>query len=337
MDLTQPIDITAVMSAVKKHANLLNAIDRLDASEVLKHFTPMPGIRDSIELGKVEGGTISSKYMGVFIGNKNLGKIVPRTLKVRPVVAEMADEPERYRRSYITEIPGELRKEHPFEVWIISHGIGLASKDLLEVIFTAEYDASTDAKGIEDSFDGLGTIIEADKTANKISAANKNLFATGTLTRANIGEKLLEMWRQMPLTFRRKKSKLFLSDQLGDLYDDWLKDESVVMLNDDPGKEEFLRGTKKKCEIVRLTNLPDDSQFVMLTTKENIVYGFDKLSDLKSMKPFESGNPYIFTATMKYVIGFQLISIHHSEFCINDKPVTPVPVTETETTTQTEG
>ena len=83
MDLTQPIDITAVMSAVKKHANLLNAIDRLDASEVLKHFTPMPGIRDSIELGKVEGGTISSKYMGVFIGNKNLGKIVPRTLKVR--------------------------------------------------------------------------------------------------------------------------------------------------------------------------------------------------------------------------------------------------------------
>ena len=146
------------MTAVKKNANLLNASDRLDACGGLKHFTPRPGIRDSIELGKVEGGTISSKYMGVFIGNKNLGKIVPRTLKVRPVVAEMADEPERYRRSYITEIPGELLKEHPFEVWIISHGIGLASKALLEVIFTAVYDASTDAKGIEDSFVGLGKI-----------------------------------------------------------------------------------------------------------------------------------------------------------------------------------
>ena len=59
MDFKAPIDITAVLTAVKKHKDILKAVDKLDASEVLRHFTPVPGITDSLELGKVEGGSIS--------------------------------------------------------------------------------------------------------------------------------------------------------------------------------------------------------------------------------------------------------------------------------------
>ena len=99
MDFKAPIDITTVLTAVKKHRDILKAVDKLDASEVLKHFTPVPGITDSLELGKVEGGSISSKYTGKFTAGKYLGKIVPRRLVVRPVVMEMSDEPERYRRT----------------------------------------------------------------------------------------------------------------------------------------------------------------------------------------------------------------------------------------------
>ena len=66
MDFKAPIDITTVLTAVKKHRDILKAVDKLDASEVLKHFTPVPGITDSLELGKVEGGSISSKYTGKF-------------------------------------------------------------------------------------------------------------------------------------------------------------------------------------------------------------------------------------------------------------------------------
>ena len=121
MDFKAPIDITAVLTAVKKHKDILKAVDKLDPAqsaqllEVLKHFTPVPGITDSLELGKVEGGSISGKYTGKLTAGKYLGKIVPRRLVVRPVVMEMSDEPERYRRTYIAEVPGTLRKEHPFE------------------------------------------------------------------------------------------------------------------------------------------------------------------------------------------------------------------------------
>ena len=286
MDFKTPIDITAVLTAVKKHKDILKAVDKLDASEVLKHFTPIPGITDSIELGKVEGGTVSSKYTGTFEAGKSQGKIVPRRLIVRPVVMEMADEPERYRRTYIAEVPGSIRKDHPFELWLINHGHELASNDLLFAIFTARYSAKEEDKDINDAFDGMGTVIEDAKAVGDVSSLEGNVYTTGELTRANIGEKLLEMWRHMPRTFKRKKNiKMFISDDLGDMYDDWRKDEGTIVIGmkEDTSDTQHLLGSNNRCELVRLPNLPDNSQFVMLSTKENCCYGFDKESDFKSI------------------------------------------------------
>lgn len=326
MNFNDPIDITAVLTAVKKHRNLLTAIDKLDAFEVLKHFTPIPGITDSIELGKVEGGTVSGKYIGTFKAGKNMGKIVPRRLIVRPVVMEMSDEPERYRRTYIAEVPGSLRSKHPFELWIINHGHTLASNDLLNAMFIARYSAKEEDTDIEDAFDGLGTIVTEGIAAGDISVSEGNMFETGELTRANVGDKLLEMFNNMPETFKRKKDiKMFMAGKVGEMYDQWRKDEGVVVIGmtEETAGTEYLIGSNKRCEIVRLPNLPDNSQFVMLTTKQNVCYGYDKESDFRSIRPFNSGNPYRFNAAGKYLIGFQYVSVHKAEFCINDRPVDP--------------
>ena len=51
-------------------------------------------------------------------------------------------------------------------------------------------------------------------------------------------------------------------------------------------------------------------------------------SDFKSIKPFQSGNPYKFTAAGKYVIGFQVVSVHKAEFCVNDRPLDPAATNE---------
>jgi len=158
--LTAPIDIQAVIGAVKLHEDLLTAIDMLDAGEVLKHAYGIPGVTDSITLGRVEGGAVSAMYNGIFIGRTANGAVVPRTLTVYPVKIEEADEPERYRRTYITEVRGGLYDGgHPFEVWLIDHVLKLASQDLLNVLFTAQYDstqissqANTDIKYAFDGF-----------------------------------------------------------------------------------------------------------------------------------------------------------------------------------------
>lgn len=326
MDLNNPIDITAVNAAVVKHKDVLKALDILDVQDVLKDCTGIPGVTNSITLGRVTNGTISSKYTGIFLGTNNLGKIVPRDLKVQPIVAEMADEPERYRRTFITEVQGGMwDKKHPFELWIIQHGIALASNDLREVLFIAKLDNGEGKTKIEHSFDSWGSIIEADKTAGDISKQKGNITETGNINRANCGERLLLIWRSMPKTFRNKKDAvMWISEDLGDAYDDWYKDEHVREVEYDAAGQVYLEGTNKKCRLKRCSAFPEGSQFVLLTTKGNMVYGYDKPGDMKSMRAFPSGNPYLFTATMKYVFGGQFVSVHPSEFMINDQPLVPV-------------
>ena len=332
MDLTAPIDIQGVIGAVKLHQDLLTAIDMLDAGEVLQHCYGIPGVTDSITLGRVEGGAVSSMYNGIFIGRTVNGKVVPRTLKVYPVKIEEADEPERYRRTYITEVRGGLYDGgHPFEVWLISHVLQLASQDLLNVLFTAEYDStqisSSANTDIKYAFDGWGSIAWKEITAATptISTAIGNMYATGVMDTTNIGDKLLAMWRSRPETFRRKASKIYMSADLVDMYTDWYeaKYTFVAGVGDEEGHPLFLRGTGKKCEIVKVYGLPKDSQFVILTTQQNMCYGFDKESDLKTVLPFNSGNPYWFTMAGKYVFGTQFASIHSSEFCVSDRRLTP--------------
>lgn len=328
MDLTKPIDVQAVIGAVKEHRDLLTTLDSEAAAAMLQHFTPIPGVKDSLVLGRTTLGKVSRKYTGSFVGTKQAGKIVPRTLTVYPCVMEMDDEPERYRRTYITEVKGGLDPNaHPFEIWLINWGLKSASQELHDVMMTAALSSSSSDTDLEDSFNGLMTIIETEKNANNFSADNGNLYATGAFTRSNIGDKLLEMYRAMPNTFRNKSDqKLYISADLGDLYDDWLNDQGYMVLSQitETTGQKYLRGTNGKLEIVRLTNLPEGSQFAMITSKLNVVYGYDTDSDFQSLMPFVSGNPYHFTAAGKYVIGFQLVSLDKSEICINDQPVTPV-------------
>lgn len=325
MDLKSPIDISEVIGAVREHQDLLTALDAEDAASVLQHFTPIPGVKDSIVLGRTTLMKISRKYTGQFIGSKEAGKIVPRTLTVHPCVMEMDDEPERYRRTYITEVAGGLNPEsHPFEIWLINYGIKCASQELHDVIMIA--DLNSEQSELKDSFDGVGTILMDEKTATNISAEKGNMIATEEFSRANIGDELLKIYRNMPNTFRNKTDiKMFLSSDLGDMYDDWLADQSVFVLgsNAETADTKYLRNTKGKVELVRLTNLPEGSQLVILTTKQNICYGYDDPSDFSSLTPFSSGNPYHFTAAGKYVLGFQFVSLDKSELCINDKPLTP--------------
>jgi len=321
MDLTKPINIEAVNNTAVKYKDVLKSLNMLQVAEILKDCMPELGVQSSTVLGKTEHGSISKKYTGTFTGDKNIGTIVPRTLNVYPVVAEMADEPERYRRSFIADVSGGLwDKRHPFELWLLQYGVSIASEELYYKIFTAKLQ---DGEALEKSFDGWFTIIDADIAAGKISEALGNLYATGAITRPNAGEVLLEMWRSAHKVLRHKQTIMWISEDVGDLYDDWYRDEHDNPPFVDQAGQVFLEGTNKRCRLKRCAGFPDESQRVILTTRQNMVYGTDKLSDMKAMKAFNSGNPYLFTAAMKYVFGTQFVSIHQREFVVNDQPGNP--------------
>lgn len=326
MDLTTPIDITAVIQAVREHQDLLVTLDAEQAGDILQHFTPMPGVKDSITLGRTTLGRISHKYTGQFLGQLAAGKIVPRTLKVYPCVMEMSDEPERYRRTYITEVKGGLDpNSHPFEVWLNNYGIKTASKELHDVILTAKYDSDDSKTALSDSFDGPLTIIQQGITDGEISVANGNLYTgMATLTSANIGTELLKMYRAIPDKMKKFEVQMHISNDLGEMYDDWLDAQGTLITGSgaETAGQQWLRNTQKKCKLIRLTGMPANSQFVWITIKENQFYGYDKESDMSTIVPFNSGNPYLYTAAGKYVLGFQFATFDKSLFLCNDKGMT---------------
>lgn len=333
MDYTTPIDITAVLEAVREHQDLLVTLDAEQAGDILQHFTPMPGVTDSITLGRTTLGKISHKYTGQFLGQLAAGKIVPRTLVVYPCVMEMSDEPERYRRAYITEVKGGLDpNSHPFEVWLNNYGIKSASKELHDVILTAKYDADSKKTSLADSFDGPLTIIQKGITNGDISDANGNLYTgMATLTAANIGTELLKMYRAIPQTMKKYEVQMHISVDLGEMYDDWLDAQGTLITGSgaETAGQQYLRNTNHKCKLIRLSGMPEGSQFVWITIKENQIYGYDKESDMNTIKPFNSGNPYLYTAAGKYVLGFQFATFDKSLFLCNNKPIVPEVTPET--------
>lgn len=325
---TTAIDITAVNTAVRKHTDLLTTIQQEEANDILQHFTPMPAVRDSITFGRTLLGQISRKYTGEFKGQVAQGKVEPRTLKVYPCVMEMSDEPESYRRAYISEVAGGLTK-HPFEVWLNNWGVKSASKELHDAFLSAKYDSSSSKTSLSDAFDGPLTVIQAAITDKTITVAKGNLINTGAMTAADCGDKLLAFWRKLPAALRRQNVKMMISMDLGDLYDDWLEAQGTYVIGS--GAEEagakYLRGTGRKVELVRMSGVPSGkSQFFWVTLKENQYYGFDQMSDMSTLLAFASGNPYLYTAAGKYVFGTQFVTFNNYVFACNEQGMT-VPAT----------
>lgn len=329
MNLNEPIDITAVNTAVKAHSKDIISVEHQGADAMLRHMTPLTGITDSYTFTEAYFKSVSSKYTGEFKKQGNIGSFGKRTLTVHPCVIEVLDEPERYRRTYITEVRGAMEiAKHPFEVWLVNHILQQASEDLLPAIWNAKYDASDEKTALADSFDGLGTIIKAAKTDGEIAEGKGNVVSTGKFTRADIGTQLLSMWRHMPERFRMMKSKMYIPFAMGDLYDDWFADEhpnvhSPKQSPDETGQQ-FLYGTNGKVELVRCSGMPEDSSFAMLTLQQNVAYGMDKPSDMRTLKAVPAD--YKFKALGKYVFGTQIATLRSELFCTNDQNVNPLDV-----------
>jgi hypothetical protein len=320
VDLTKPIDISAVNNTRIEYSNVLVGLNMMAVADLLANMTPRLGVLSSLVLGKTEHGTIAKKYTGTFVGDKKIGTIVPRTLVVYPCVAEIDDEPERLRRSYIADVAGGLwNQAHPFELWLLQYGIKLASEEMFYALFPAVRSEVAENVALTDSFDGFFAITDADITAGRVSAVKKNLYANGAITRANAGEYLLDMWRSRHKSLRNVNTNLWMSYDVADLYDDWYRDEHDNPPMVDQAGQIYLEGTNGRCKLIRTAAFPEASQRVYLTTRENMVYGTDKLEDMKAMMAFASGNPYHFTAAMKFIFGTQFVSVHEREFCVNDR------------------
>lgn len=319
IDLTKPIDISVFNNTGVQHSKDIKTLNMLKAEDALKFFSLEMDVKDSRKIYEFNptGGN-SKKYNKNFTGG-SIGEMTGRTITVYPIVYEMSDEPERYRRTFINDIALKKADETTlFELWLRQRGIEAASEELYNAIWIAKRDEDENKKGIEYAFDGIETIIEADIASEEISTSKKNLYDAGeAFNVGNIGESLLEQFRGAHQTFKEKGGVMIMNHTLAEMYDSWYQAQHDKPPMIDTAGQMFLEGTNGKCKIIRLGCIPAESQRVVLTSDMNLCYGIDNLNDLKNLRAFPSGNPYTFDATLKYVFGTQIRSIHPRNFVTN--------------------
>jgi hypothetical protein len=205
--------------------------------------------------------------------------------------------------------------KHPLELQIIALVVNKISEKLNKALFSAVRNAS--GTTTLDLFDGFDTILEADKLAGRISTALNNYFDLGTITKANVCDKLRDFYQASNDELQDQDTKLFLPKTIYNWYNQTYKEENGSLPYNQQYKKTFLEGTDDACELVPLVS-KKNMHYMELTTKKNMLVGVDQMSDREFVKVREVDNPWKTQFVMKMLFGVQIESVHASNLAVGD-------------------
>ena len=312
----------------RKEALAMPVADLLNGA--LQHMTLHKGVAGDETVGAIGSGAEVRPYK-TEKGATDTGRIIARTLTT--YLGDVLEEFDPY--ILFTTVYGEQfsDKTERKEADIVRDLVLAMAKSVAKKLGLNLFSASRDASGTTtaDLFNGFGTIAAAEISDGNISAANGNYMTTAAITSANVGDVLKSIYDNASEELQEAANlKLFVPKAVKILYDDWfLAHFGAVSYNAAYGRK-YLHGTDDHCEIVALSGLKN-SQYIYLTTKENMLVGCDQLdaSGREKVLVRVPDNPKVVQFFMCFFWGVQFQMIE-KEFLLVAEPVTE-PETEPET------
>ena len=183
-------------------------------------------------------------------------------------------------------------------------------KTLSENLNAVIWSAVRNANGTTSAalFNGWDTITSTEITAGNIAAAKGNfLQLTENITSENAVDVLKNAFRAANKILKAQKTKMYISQDILDMYEDayftlhaatpWVKGF----------EQKILEGSNGKCELVPLSS-KEGSQYIHLSTKENMLIGVDQMSDEEDVIiEHHSAFTLEFVATMFFGVEFESI------------------------------
>ena len=240
----------------------------------LKYITLVPGVRNQLTWGELTGDAQLAPWSKS--NNKDADyKIEGRTLQVWPGNCSYNFDPmEVFQSIYGQSIMlGQAMTTHQIARMVATYFAAKIGKHLNEHIWDAVRDVNGDKT--EDLFDGFDTIIGAEITAEKISAAKGNLFEfDAAITESTAVDQLKEYWRAANKLLRGRDCFMYLPEEVYWAYiDDYQARHGALPYNTEYEKL-TLEGSGGKCHFVVLSNMAD-SPYLKITTKPNLLLGTD--------------------------------------------------------------
>lgn len=261
---------------------------------MLDEVLPFASIRTGIQ-GKIIGGTLSTNAeLRPYKTDKNAQTdattITPYEWEtfLGDVVKEF--DPNAILGTLYTELTNKKPTDREITRLVALEMAKKVGESLYNNLFTAVRDAS----GLTTAalFNGWSTQIAAAVTASTLTSALKNyqdLTATA-ITSENVGDVLKLAWRALDPQLKKQRVNLMLPVSILEMYDDWY----VANHNGIPYNTKFeqntLEGSNGRCTFAPLYNM-DDQDYMIFSTKENMLIGLDQESDKEDVRIRECDNP----------------------------------------------
>lgn len=294
-------------SAVNYRKDLL-VMPVIAAEATLQHMTPRPGIAGREVLGQLSGGIELGPYDPNRVDDSGV-KIEPRTLETfLGSVVKKFD-----LNSVAKTVYGSLTTQ----------GEALASTDLsMQVLYYLAmqlgqnlnkhiWDAKRNDAGTTtvDLFDGFDTITAKEISAGGIATSKGNFMQLSTaIDESNATDILMSIYESADDNLQGVPTKMYIPFNIYRAYNkDYLASFGNVVYNQQY-KKTFLEGTDNLCELVPLVS-KKGSQFIHLSTKSNMVYGYGDGLDSEKIA-IEKHHEFLlsFVATMFFGCQFETIS-----------------------------
>ena len=302
----------ALVESGHRYRKELLAMPVIAIEDTLKHMTKRLGIRGKETVGSISNGAKLRPYK-TDKGATNTTVLDGRTLET--FLGDVVEEFDPY--TIYTTLYGESVATERTKLQIVK-AIAMeiakeATSDLIYAIWTGVRDASGNTT--TDLFDGFDTIAGKEITAGNIATNKGNLVALGTITAANVGDKLKAFFRACHPLLKREAVKLFVPVVIKEMYEDWYQANVGAIPYNTSFEKNILEGSNKKCEIVDLVGM-EESEHLFISTKRNMLVGMDQESDREHVEIRRCDNPKLVQFFMLMFFGVQFESIDARRLCV---------------------
>lgn len=298
-------------AAIKYRSELL-MLPIIGCQDTLQYMTARPGIRYKERVGTMSGEAQFAPYKPTRATDFNLN-VDYRELETffGSVVSDF--EPNSAVSTLLGT--GATKGDGQITTPTAKSVLALIAKSLSEHLNDAIWNGVRNATGdtSKDLFNGFDTITQSEITAQNISAEKGNyLKLTEDITAANAVDVAKKILFSLDPRLRSQELFLYCSQDFVDKYNEgYLLSHGGIPYNTEYGQT-AVEGSNGKLKLVPLYNKAD-SKFMHVTTKSNMLVGFDQMGDIENVMVKEY-KPFILSYIATMFFGVQFESIDKRRF-----------------------
>lgn len=279
-----PLPLEDFTKAAKMWRQELLMLPVLAMGDVTKFLTLLPGCTTNQFLGSAN---IDAQFAPYEANKRNEGgaDLVYRELEIYFGSMNVDFIPNDYIQTLLGKgaaSKGDAMKGAPLAKLIIANVMKNAGHNMASALFTAK--RNTGGTKSADLFNGFATIAEKEIQDGNLSADKGNFVQLSEdITKANCVDVIKNIVFELDPQLRRQECFLYCDPAILDKYNEAYKLTGASLVYNTQYEQAYVEGSNHRITFAPVDSLAG-SKLMFIAPKENMVYGFDSMSDLEQLE-----------------------------------------------------